>query len=64
MKKQQKDKAYPIHEVKGNAEKQIPLGRYGEPEEFANYAVFLLSTINTYVTGQVLLVDGGKAKGI
>ena len=53
-----------INEVKENAEKQIPLGRYGEPEEFANYAVFLLSTINTYVTGQVLLVDGGKAKGI
>ncbi len=53
-----------IDEVKENAQKQIPLGRYGEPEEFANYAVFLLSMLNTYVTGQVLLVDGGKVKGI
>jgi 3-oxoacyl-[acyl-carrier protein] reductase len=52
-----------IDEVRENAQHQIPLGRYGEPEEFANYAVFLLSMINTYVTGQVLLVDGGKVKG-
>lgn len=52
------------HEVRTNTQNQIPLGRYGEPEEFANYAVFLLSMINTYVTGQVLLVDGGKVKGI
>lgn len=52
-----------MDEVKENVQKQIPLGRYGEPEEFANYAVFLLSMINTYVTGQVLLVDGGKVKG-
>ncbi|MBS2968624.1 SDR family oxidoreductase [Metabacillus sp. KIGAM252] len=42
----------------------IPLGRYGEPEEFANYAVFLLSGANTYVTGQTLLVDGGMVKSV
>ncbi|KZZ85239.1 SDR family oxidoreductase [Bacillus sp. SJS] len=42
----------------------IPLGRYGEPEEFANYAVFLLSAANTYVTGQTLLVDGGMVKSV
>ena len=53
-----------VEAVKENSLKQIPIGRYGEPEEFANYAVFLLSTLNTYVTGQVLLVDGGKVKGI
>ena len=53
-----------VDEVKERAEKQIPLGRYGEPEEFANYAVFLLSSVNSYVTGQVYLIDGGKAKGI
>lgn len=45
-------------------ESQIPLGRYGKPEEFANYAVFLLSKLNTYVTGQTLLVDGGLVKSI
>ncbi|KMY46413.1 3-oxoacyl-ACP reductase [Bacillus sp. FJAT-27916] len=53
-----------VEEVKERAEKQIPLGRYGKPEEFANYAVFLLSSVNSYVTGQVYLIDGGKAKGI
>ena len=53
-----------VEEVKERAEKQIPLGRYGKPEEFANYAVFLLSSVISYVTGQVYLIDGGKAKGI
>ena len=53
-----------VDQVKENAQKQIPLGRYGKPEEFANYAVFLLSSVNSYVTGQVYLIDGGKAKGI
>ncbi|PQD97122.1 3-oxoacyl-ACP reductase [Pradoshia eiseniae] len=53
-----------VEKVKENAEKQIPLGRYGKPEEFANYAVFLLSSVNSYVTGQVYVIDGGKAKGI
>ncbi|MTH53130.1 SDR family oxidoreductase [Bacillus mangrovi] len=51
-------------EVTEKNKAMIPLGRYGEPEEFANYAVFLLSGANTYVTGQTLLVDGGLVKSI
>ncbi|WP_127579238.1 SDR family oxidoreductase [Paenibacillus koleovorans] len=43
---------------------QIPVGRYGTPEEFARYAVFLGSFANTYVTGQALLVDGGMVKSL
>ncbi|WP_299092959.1 SDR family oxidoreductase [uncultured Metabacillus sp.] len=42
----------------------IPLGRYGEPEEFANYVAFLLSDANSYMTGQTLLIDGGLIKSI
>jgi len=39
--------------------KTIPLGRYGEPNEYANAAVFLLSDAAQYVTGATLQVDGG-----
>lgn len=51
-------------EVKEDYEKQIPLGFYGRPEDFAQYASFLLSGRNTYMTGQTLLVDGGMVKAI
>ena len=37
----------------------IPLGRYGEPEEFAAAAAFLVSDAAAYITGATLQVDGG-----
>jgi 3-oxoacyl-[acyl-carrier protein] reductase len=37
----------------------IPLKRGGEPEDVANACVFLASELSSYVTGQVLHVDGG-----
>jgi len=37
----------------------IPLKRAGTPEDVANAVVFLLSDLSTYITGQVLQVDGG-----
>ncbi|MBT2726105.1 SDR family oxidoreductase [Bacillus sp. ISL-75] len=43
---------------------EIPLKRYGTPEEFANVAAFLLSDANSYMTGSSFLVDGGMIKAI
>lgn len=52
------------NDVKERSEAAIALGRYGDPEEFARYVVFLGSPLNTYVTGQTLLVDGGLTRGL
>jgi 3-oxoacyl-[acyl-carrier protein] reductase len=42
--------------------KEIPVGRYGEPEELAVLAVFLASPLAGYITGTVMPVDGGLRK--
>jgi len=49
-------------EVKASIKEGIPMGRYGQPEELAKMAAFLVSGANTYITGQQLLVDGGLIK--
>lgn len=41
---------------------EIPLGRYGEPEEIAAMAVFLASPRGSYITGTVIPVDGGMRR--
>jgi 3-oxoacyl-[acyl-carrier protein] reductase len=53
-----------VEEVRAQSEKTIPVGRYGEAEEFGRVAAFLVSGANTYTTGQNLLVDGGLVRAI
>ena len=38
---------------------RIPLGRYGDPQDIADLAVFLASDAASYITGQTIVVDGG-----
>ncbi len=48
-----------LPEVKKQILDHVPLGRYGEPEEIAHAAVFLVSDRASYITGQTIVVDGG-----
>jgi 3-oxoacyl-[acyl-carrier protein] reductase len=41
--------------------KEIPIGRFGEAEEFANLACFLVSDQGSYITGAAINVDGGRS---
>jgi 3-oxoacyl-[acyl-carrier protein] reductase len=43
---------------------QIPMGRFGTVEEFANVVVFIASPAAAYVTGTTLQVDGGNVKSL
>ena len=51
-------------EVRAASVKDIPLGRYGEPEELAEVAVFLCSKAARYVSGTATLVDGGSVRAL
>ena len=37
----------------------VPIGRLALPSEIANHAIFLTSDLNTYLTGQNIIIDGG-----
>jgi gluconate 5-dehydrogenase len=49
-----------IHpEVIEEFQKQIPMGRFGEPEELGPLAVYLASEASRYMTGASIVIDGG-----
>lgn len=49
-----------VDEQRRLQESAIPVGRYGLPAEFGAAAAFLLSDVASYITGEMLVVDGGK----
>jgi 3-oxoacyl-[acyl-carrier protein] reductase len=51
-------------EVSAESVNSIPIGRYGDPKEFADAVVFLASDRASYITGSVLRVDGGLLQNI
>ena len=47
------------NQIVENIARQIPLGRIGEPDEVANLALFLSSTEASFISGSVIVIDGG-----
>ena len=54
----------PFDEVKQTAIRQIPVGALGEASDFASLALWLLSPMSRYVTGETITVDGGTVKSM
>jgi len=47
-----------------NAKSEVPMGRFGKPEEFAAAIAFLASERASYITGQSIAIDGGWIKSL
>jgi 3-oxoacyl-[acyl-carrier protein] reductase len=54
----------PVEEQKKRSEAAIPLGHYGEPDQFGHVGAFLLSAAASYMTGSAVYVDGGLLRTI
>ena len=53
-----------IEEIRPDSTASIPLGRYGDPQEYADVITFLASSRASYVTGSIIRVDGGLIQSI
>jgi len=53
-----------VEAVAAESTSSIPLGRYGNPEEYANAVAFLASACASYITGSIIRIDGGLIASI
>ena len=49
-----------FNELKGQIESTVPMGRLGDPSEIGGLAVYLASDASSYMTGSVIVIDGGR----
>src|SRR5690606_38557427 len=56
-----KKEGIPVETYLANIGKEIPLGRVGTAQEFANLACFLASDAGSYITGTATNIDGGRS---
>ncbi|MEP9376016.1 SDR family oxidoreductase [Aquabacter sp. CN5-332] len=53
-----------VAEIAADSQSSIPVGRYGDPQEYADVVAFLASVPASYVTGSVIRIDGGLIQSI
>jgi 3-oxoacyl-[acyl-carrier protein] reductase len=46
------------------SQNQIPMGRYGDPQEYGDTVAFLASQNASYITGSMIRVDGGQTQAV
>jgi 3-oxoacyl-[acyl-carrier protein] reductase len=54
----------PVEEITAESTASIPIGRYGDPQEYGDAVAFLASPRASYITGSVIRVDGGLLANI